>query len=169
MLRTVSGIVVVFALACTDALAPAPPQMIALNMLEVSAALDLLSERPGWAFVRVGVTIENFTDQSVLVRMPSEPRACVLVRIYRDGTATPDFETPGVGCRGQELLRPQARTRLLAEPAVAFGPPPYPTTAGETYIVTAQILDIGINHEPPLNSDEVYAGTVRVQWGSPQS
>ena len=168
MPRTTSGVVVALVLACTDALAPERSKIATVSVLEVSAGLDVLSERPGWAFARVGVTIKNPTDQTVRVNMPTEPRACVVVRTYRKGTTTPYTQTPEAGCRKQSLLRPRASTRLRAEPTLAFGPPPYPTTAGETYIVTAEVLDISINHEPALNSDEVYAGTIRVQWRAPQ-
>ena len=168
MPRTTSSIVVVLVLACTGALAPERPEVTNVNVLEVSAGLDVLSERPGWAFARVGVTIKNPTDQTVRVNMPTEPRSCVMVRTYRKGTTKPYTQTPEAGCRKQLLVRPHASTRLRAEPTLAFGPPPYPTTAGETYIVTAEVLDISINHERALNSDEVYAGTVRVQWRAPQ-
>ncbi|WP_425153941.1 hypothetical protein [Candidatus Palauibacter sp.] len=151
------------ALGCTDTMAP---ETAALDGLQVSASLDVLAARPGWAYVRVGVTLTNPTPQTVNLTLPPEPHSCLLVRTYLDGATGPDNETPGAGCRERALLQPRASTRLRAEPTLAFGPPPHPTTTGGTYIVTVQVLDIRIAGAPPQNSDEVYAGTVRVEWGA---
>ena len=59
-------------------------------------------------------------------------------------------------------MQPLARTRLGAEPVLAFGPGIFETESEAVWTLTAKVVGVRIDWGEPEDSAEIHLGTVRV-------